>query len=281
MFDCILENIIQTAQKGAETNPGDYQQDGLLFCGECLTPKQHRIQTPSGKHRIVPCMCVCASARYDQEREDEKKRRAREEIERLRASGIRLALRGCTFRQADPQKNKPQLDLARRYAEHFSEMQENNTGLLFYGNPGNGKTFTAACIANALVEQGVPVLMTTFPAIIQTANDLEADERLSYFRSLNRYDLLVVDDLGVERKTDFGYEIVFSVIDQRYISGKPMIATTNLTKQELDSPSDPRYKRVYDRVLEMSVPVEFSGESLRPEKAKQKRESMKKLLYGK
>lgn len=281
MFDCVLENIIQTARKGAEVNPKDYEKDGLLYCGECRTTKQHRIQTPSGKHRIVPCMCSCASDQYDREREEEKKRREMEEIERLRSSGIRLALRGCTFQKADPQKNKPQLDLARRYAERFSEMQENNTGLLFYGNPGNGKTFTAACIANALVEKGVPVLMTTFPAIIQTANDLEADERLSYFRSLNRYDLLVVDDLGVERKTDFGYEIVFSVIDQRYIAGKPLIVTTNLTRQELDSPTDPRYKRVYDRVLEMSVPVEFSGESLRPEKAKQKRESMKKLLYGK
>ena len=281
MFDCVLENIIRTAQKGAEVDPDDYERDGLLYCHRCGTAKQHRIQTPSGKHRVVPCMCVCASARYDREREDEKKRRAREEIERLRTSGIRLALRDCTFQQADPDKNKPQLDLARRYAEHFPQMQKNNTGLLFYGNPGNGKTFTAACIANALVEQGVPVLMTTFPAIIQTANDLEADERLSYFRSLNRYDLLVVDDLGVERKTDFGYEIVFSVIDQRYISGKPLIVTTNLTRQELDSPNDPRYKRVYDRVLEMSVPVEFSGKSLRQEKAKQKRESMKKLLYGK
>lgn len=281
MFDCIVENIIKTAQQGAEVNPGDYERGGLLYCCQCNTPKQHRVKTPSGRDRVVPCMCLCASARYDQEREEEKKRREMEEIERLRSSGIRLALRGCTFDKADPGRNKAQLDLARRYAEHFGEMKDNNTGLLLYGPPGNGKTFTAACIANALVEKGVPVLMTTFPAIIQTAQDLEADERLTYFRSLNRYDLLIVDDLGVERKTDFGYEIVFSVIDQRYIAGKPLIVTTNLTRTELDSPMDPRYKRVYDRVLEMSVPVEFSGESLRPEKAKQKRDEMKNLLYGK
>jgi DNA replication protein DnaC len=103
---------------------------------------------------------------------------------------------------------------------------------------------------------------------------------MTYFRSFNRYDLLVVDDLGVERKTDFGYEIVFSVIDQRYIAGKPLIVTTNLSRTELDSPLDPRYKRIYDRILEMSVPVEFSGPSLRPEKAREKRDQMKNLLYG-
>ena len=281
MFDCMLDNIIRTAQKGAEVDPDDYERDGLLYCHRCGTAKQHRIKTPSGKDRVVPCMCACQSARYDQDRKEEKKRREMEEIERLRSSGIRLALRGCTFDKADPGRNKTQLDLARRYAEHFGEMKDNNTGLLFFGPPGNGKTFTAACIANDLVSRGIPVLMTTFPDIIRLAQDMESDEKLNYFRSLNRYDLLVVDDLGVERKTDFGYETVFSVIDQRYIAGKPLIVTTNLTRQELDHPGDPRYSRVYDRILEMSVPVEFSGESIRPEKAKQKRDEMKQLLYGK
>ena len=280
MFDCTLENIVRTAQKAAEVNPNDYQKDGLLHCASCHTPKECRVKFPAGKDRIVPCMCSCQSARYDKDREDERKRREMEEIERLRISGIRLSLRGCTFDKASPGNNKGQMDLARRYADHFQEMRKNNTGLLLLGPPGNGKTYTAACIANELVNRGVPVLMTAFPAIIQTAQDLESDKRLDYFRSFNRYDLLVVDDLGVERKTDFGYEIVFSVIDQRYIAGKPLIVTTNLSRTELGSPSDPRYKRIYDRILEMSVPVEFSGPSLRPEKAKQKRDEMKTLLYN-
>ena len=85
MFDCMLDNIIRTAQKSAEVDPDDYERDGLLYCHRCGTAKQHRIKTPSGKDRVVPCMCACQSARYDQDRQEERKRREMEEIERLRS----------------------------------------------------------------------------------------------------------------------------------------------------------------------------------------------------
>ena len=57
--------------------------------------------------------------------------------------------------------------------------------------------------------------------------------REEYIRRLCSCPLLILDDLGMERDTKFGLETVYDVIDGRYLSGKPLIVTTNLTLREL------------------------------------------------
>ena len=71
---------------------------------------------------------------------------------------------------------------------------------------------------------------------------------------------MILDDFGMERGTEYGLEQIYAVIDGRYRSGKPLIATTNLTLQELKNPQDTAHARIYDRLLEMCVPVQFKGE---------------------
>ena len=75
--------------------------------------------------------------------------------------------------------------------------------------------------------------------------------------------MLVIDDLGVERQSDFALEQVYTVIDERYKSGKPMIITTNIPLEELRNPADIRYSRIYDRILESCVPIQLGGPSRR------------------
>ena len=64
-----------------------------------------------------------------------------------------------------------QMDFARFYADHFDEMEKENIGYLLWGAVGTGKSYFAACIANALMEEEIPVRMTNFAAIL---NDLNA-----------------------------------------------------------------------------------------------------------
>ena len=75
-----------------------------------------------------------------------------------------------------------------------------------------------------------------------------------------------------------GRDVIQEIIDTRYRSGKPLIVTTNLTPDELKNPTDLRYKRVYDRVLEMCFPIQVEGKSRRQEKAQNKREQFKSLI---
>ena len=95
-------------------------------------------------------------------------------------------------------------------------------------------------------------------------------------RTLNEWH--IIDDFGMERGTDYGLEQVFHVIDTRYRSNKPLIATTNRPLDELKKPTDTAHSRIYDRLLSMCVPIRFTGVNFRQETAKRKMETMKKLL---
>lgn len=184
------------------------------------------------------------------------------------------ALYSWTF-DKDNGKN-PVMKVARDYVDKWSDALSGNTGLVLWGDVGTGKTFFAACIANALVEQNVSVKMTNFSTIL---NDLftESDKN-KYLNRLNDHSLLIIDDLGIERGTEYALEQVYNVIDTRYKSGKPLIITTNLTLDELKYPTDIPHKRIYDRVLGMCVPVMFNGVNFRKEEAAAKMEAAKKLF---
>lgn len=184
------------------------------------------------------------------------------------------ALYSWTF-DKDNGKN-PVMKVARDYVDKWSDALSGNTGLVLWGDVGTGKTFFAACIANALVEQNVSVKMTNFSTIL---NDLFAEsDKNKYLNRLNDHNLLIIDDLGIERGTEYALEQVYNVIDTRYKSGKPLIITTNLTLDELKAPTDIPHKRIYDRVLGMCVPVMFNGVNFRKEEATAKMEAAKKLF---
>ena len=129
-----------------------------------------------------------------------------------------------------------------------------------------------------LLDDGEPCVCVQSIALI--LNDLAAsfEGRNEYISRLCRYPLLILDDFGMERGTEYGLEQVFNVIDSRYRSGKPLIVTTNLTLDDLHNPEDTAHSRIYDRLLSMCVPVRFTGDNFRQETAKRKMESMKKLI---
>lgn len=161
------------------------------------------------------------------------------------------------------------MEKARAYVEHWDEAFRNNVGLLLFGDVGTGKSFFAGCVANALIERDVPVMMTNFPLILNRLTGTYGEERIEFISRLNDYDLLIIDDLGVERGTGFAQEQMFEVIDSRCRNKKPMIITTNLTLHEMRNPPDLAYARIYDRILERCAPILFDGENFRKQRAEE------------
>lgn len=274
-INAVLENMTTTIPE-----PEDYTgEDGLLYCGKCRKPKEAYFAPDKaaifGRDRH-PAECDCQRAAREQRQAAEEHRRHVEAVENLKQRAFAdSAMQQWTF-ENDNGRN-PQTGIARRYAEHWEEMQAENIGCLFWGNVGNGKSYLAGCIANALMEKEISVRMTNFALIL---NDLAAtfEGKNEYISNLCRYPLLILDDFGMERGTEYGLEQVYNVIDSRYRSEKPLIVTTNLSLDELNNPPDTAHKRIYDRVTEMCTPVCCSGVNFRREKAQEKMERLKKLM---
>lgn len=273
-----MMNVLQDLMMEGAT-PGDYlDEEGLLCCGKCHTRMQAMYDKPivfgSRVFDRHPVMCKC---RREQAEKDEAERKLQEHlnhVDRLkRICFVSPAMKNSCLEKADQSKME-HLDLVRFYIDNWSEMKKTNTGCLLWGDSGNGKTHTAACIANALMEKEVSVLMRNMSYFMNAG----FDDREEFLRHVQRYDLLIIDDLGMERGTEYGLEVVFSVINARYESGKPTIITTNLSLNTLQNPEDLVHKRIYDRVLEMCVPVQFHGKSLRGALAREKFEALAKSM---
>lgn len=270
--------FLDRIQVQKEPGPEQYLgEDGLIYCGKCHTPVQCRI-TFEVRERIMPCICKCQK----EERERQEQRMKEEEqllyVRRLKAAGIQERhLQDWTFASAT---DTPSVQMAKRYTENWKKVKAENLGLLLWGDVGTGKSFLAACIANALLEKGVPVLMTNFSKILNQMGAMYSDERYRYIASFNRFSLLIIDDLGIERNTEYALEQVYAVVDERYKAGLPLIITTNLTISQLRNPEDVAHARIYSRILEMCTPVHVPGLDRRTAIGKSKQELVKEVLFS-
>ena len=236
--------------------------DGLIYCSKCHTPRQKRIEV-SGKTIEPRCMCACQTEDYDRREQERKHREFLDIVAKNRSIGLPdSSLRKHTF-ENDLGYNPKQMRMAKRYVLHWEELRKNATGLLLWGDVGTGKSFIAGCIANALLDKGVPVIMTNFARLLNKLTDMYAGDRNAYIDSFKRYPLMIIDDLGVERNSEFAREQVFGVIDSRYRSELPMIVTTNLTLEELQHPEDLSRSRIYDRILERCLPIRVNDQNIR------------------
>lgn len=273
-----MEELIQALSRRAERangpKPGDYiGKDGRLYCGKCHTPKETATLI-CGKRR--PCSCQCHAAEqeaaYQAAHAGERAKRL------IETSGVPS---GPRFQNA---VMTPALRVCREWVENWEEMRKKNSGLLLWGDVGTWKTYAAHCVCNALLrgENPYSVYATSISRVL--SGGFDKTEIIDKVRSRA---LVVFDDLGAERGNDYALETIFTLVDERYRAKKPLIVTSNVTMDDMKDPvitqrdgqviSDIRRKRIYDRILEMCVPVLFEGESKRPGIAAGKKREMRRM----
>ena len=235
-------------------------KDGLLHCKKCGEAIERTINVPLVGERKVRFLCSCRVA----EEKAFEERMKQEDLERRRSICFGPALKLKDTRFENCEENEV-IKIAKNYADNFKEFYKEGKGLLLHGTVGNGKSSAAACIANQLLEEGHRVHMTDFST---AANKIQStfDGKQAYINDLCKYSLLIIDDLGIERQSEFMQEIVYSIINARYQSGKPFIITTNLPINEIKKTDEAGKGRVYDRILERCHPVHVQGQSYRRKK---------------
>lgn len=240
----LFDEIVASAGSVTVCEGDTVLPDGGIMCGKCFQPK-----TALFNGMLVPRMCQCERERLDMELFAQKQAdMRREQVERLRREGVTQDFSACRF-DLDDGGDPRLMEIARSYAEHFDTALEENTGLMFYGNPGGGKTFAAGCIANAVVDQGRTVMLVTVAQLLHSmAADFEAKKN-TLLQRVEEVDLLVLDDVGFEADTAYKLQLKFEIFDARTRSGKPMIMTTNtITPDRLRNPQSMEEKRLYSRI---------------------------------
>ena len=274
-----IEKILEQSVSSIPENAEDYYgMDGLLYCGKCHTPREAFFAKGvalMGKNKH-PIECSCQRIERAKQEALISQQKHSDLMRQLKAEGFSdPAMLDWKFENDNGRS--PQMCHAHRYVEQWQTMRAENLGLFLWGGVGTGKSFLAGCIANALMEQEVPVRMTSFARILNELNS-SFSGRNEVVDKLCRYPLLIIDDFGMERGTEYALEQIYNIVDSRYRSRKPLIVTANLTLDEIRHPQDTAHARIYDRLLEMCIPVSCIGVSFRKENAQEKLKRMKLLI---
>jgi len=112
------------------------------------------------------------------------------------------------------------------YLPNFSAI---STNLLFYGNPGSGKTYLSYCIAKAVLDMGYLVIYKTSDELIKNLRDIRFNNDSSLESLILDCDLLIIDDLGAEHLNEFSVTELFNIINKRILTKRKMLISTNLT----------------------------------------------------
>ncbi|HEU0024402.1 MAG TPA: ATP-binding protein [Thermoleophilaceae bacterium] len=131
----------------------------------------------------------------------------------------------------------PDLDptLVRHVRRFLTEIEPNldsGSGLWFHGTVGTGKTTLALLVAKAARDAGRSVAIYSVPLLFaelrDTFGDDSEDSHLALFRRLSEVDLLVLDDLGAERQTEWVLEQLFSLVNERWQDERSIVVTSNV-----------------------------------------------------
>ena len=264
MINGFIKNI---AQRSLRISENDYKgDDGFYHCGVCNEPKQRKIE---GLSFPVPCLCLCERRERAEREAREAAARERERIvtgrrECFRDLGDRGAQKAHDMRfENDRFGEGASSRLCRAYADCFEEMLREDTGLILHGTVGTGKTFLACCICNRVIERGFTAAFLRLGDIAQKIGSFKENEREEARELLCRPDLIVFDDFGVERRSEYMDEGVQKAIDIRYSANKPIIITTNKSPNDFKRAGDDIQRRVFSRLVGVCKFVCVGGDDKR------------------
>ncbi len=230
-------------------------------CGNIVEPFEGEI---FGQKRFLPVACPCEIKRYEDAIREQEQRDKIRRIEKLFGqSQLGPKFKESTFKTWEQLPGTQAI--LKEAVEFVKEFRwKKGEGLLFYGNPGNGKSHLAATVVNAVIPMGVAAVFQIVPDLIakinKAAQNFNSDDN-RVIDLLCEADLVVLDDLGAERLNERNQETIYRIINSIYINKKSLIITTN---SDVESELEDRIgSRIYDRVIEMCRIVKNKGFSYR------------------
>jgi DNA replication protein DnaC len=192
--------------------------------------------------------------------------KAKRAASRKLGTGIPKRFRGVGFdRQPIADMDKGLLTPVRAFIRNIDDNLEEGRGFWFFGDVGTGKTSLAMLVSRSALEAGRSVAIYSMPRLLadikETYEDRSERSYMQLFERLCSVDLLHIDDLGAEKRTEWVLEQLYAIVNERWQEQKSMVVTTNL----LD-PEELRAQigaRTVSRVTEMCVQIPIMGRDRR------------------
>ncbi len=205
----------------------------------------------------LPCK-VCEEKRRKREEEERRNKLRQERINTLlKNSMLKKRFVQKTFDSFIPYgkekaKQSRVLSIVREFAANFRHHREAGTWLLFMGNVGTGKGHLSAAIINEIVKSGFSALYTKMPRLLReikdTFNHNSEITQGEIICQIEKVDLLVIDEVGIQFGTDTERMIIYEILDSRYEDMMPTILTTNV--KEIKTLEKLLGERIIDRFYE-------------------------------
>ena len=168
--------------------------------------------------------------------------------------------------------NKNEVEIAKDYTKKCTENKQEN-GLIITGNTGVGKTHLAASIANELIKNGQPVIFGTLINLlteVKGSYSIDGEYESKIINKYSKIGLLIIDDLGKERPSEWTLEKLFTIINNRYENNLPVIITTNYNREKLRErlACNKNYEiadSIISRLYEMCKGINITGKDKRKE----------------
>lgn len=225
-----LNKITPTGTEKVSESSCNKLEETCTKCGKNIYKKV----TILGIDRIVKTMCECESKAWHEKRQHEEMLKKQNRLNELITNSLMdEKFRESNFENWDFNKgSRSMYNLGRRYADNFKECKQQGLGLLIYGSAGNGKTYLASAIANELLKQYIPVVCVSINGLLsriqKTYNSWGKEAESDIIRSFINADLLIIDDLGTEKSSEWSRSMIYNIVDSRYRSKLPLIITSNL-----------------------------------------------------
>lgn len=187
----------------------------------------------------------------------------------MRSSQITSAFRKMTFQSFSTYNLPPSISAAHKkaliYYDKFIEIRKTpNNGIILMGRPGCGKTHLLAAITNGLIDKGQEVLYVPWVETMEMVKDdmSKDDVNNKRFEKMQTVDLLYIDDLFKPPTKPSDYEIkkLFQIINYRYQERKPIMISTERTRDYLLDLDEGLGSRINEMCKEFRVEIQGGRE---------------------
>ena len=257
-----------------------YEPEPCPYCGRILKYKAYSLFGRLFGSRLEQCDCPGAVAERERLHQEQLKRQQEEELrQRMRKierlfdqSRLGKRFRDRTFEAFEIREyNRKAFEIALDYAQNFGRYKEKGEGLFITGGYGVGKTHLAAAITNYLIQNKMATVVfgnvTTLLGRLRSAYSDDSEyEETQILKELYDVDLLVIDDLGKEKPTEWVEEKLYTVINERYENYRPIVVTSNLELEEIEQRLENCGGAIVSRIIEMCRGIKIVGPDFRKEK---------------